>query len=153
MSWWERGGNIKGKTREQVHVLVAKNRSRMRQLFCACLFFTFAQWQPIRQTRSDNNYKIHFLLHKLGGLGVSCARHGVEKVFFCSGSVGGIFVCLGWKEKCWMNIFVLGVGGKVNIFVLGGTRWSVGADTSAQEAVVSPPRWSHASAMPSTNTL
>ena len=98
MSWW--GGNINGKTRAQVHVLVAENRKRMRQQFFACLFFTCAQWQPIRQTRSDNNYKIYFLPHKLGGFGVFCARQVGEEVYFV-------------LRECWMNIFVLGFGGKL----------------------------------------
>ena len=67
----EVGGNIKEKTRAQVHVLVAENRNRMLlPIFHLCTMTT------IRQTRSDNNYKIYFPLHKLGGLGVFCATQG-----------------------------------------------------------------------------
>ena len=62
-------------------------------------FFTRAQWEPIRQTRSDNNYKIHFLPHKLG------RRVSVEGGLFCAQEA---FCAEEWVKECWVNIFVLG---------------------------------------------
>ena len=83
-------------------------KKRMWQLL---QFFTPAQWEPIRQTRSDNNYKIHFRLppHKLGG-------SQLREVCFVQGVLvfrdrrKSSFVLEVELAKCWWNISVLGAG-------------------------------------------
>ena len=93
-------GKHKGQDKRTSACLGGQKQEKDASIILPCLFFTFAQWQPIRQTRSDNNYKIHFLPHKLG------RRVSVERGLFCAQEA----FCAEreWVKECWVNIFVLG---------------------------------------------